>query len=121
MPILKQRGRKNLEDDGPVKFLDLAEYKFFEEDETEKNSLRVAEISKYEDVRKIADYLYNGDIIILDCSYAQRDDLNMRKIIEEIKGMGQDVGGDYAALSKTLYAITPKGITIDRRKIKSSF
>ena len=39
MPILRPRGRKNSEDDGPVKFLDLAEYKFFEEDETETSHM----------------------------------------------------------------------------------
>ncbi len=121
MPILRPRGRRTADEEGPVKFIDLAEYKFFEEDEPDKSSLRVAEISKYEDIKKIADYLYNGDIIILDCSYAQRDDLTMRRIIEEIKGMGKDVGGDYAALSKSLYALTPKGIRIDRKKIKTSF
>ncbi|EQD49276.1 hypothetical protein B1B_11721, partial [mine drainage metagenome] len=66
MPILKSRGKKGTDEDGPVKFIDLSEYKFFEDDVPEKSSLRVAEISKYEDIKKVADYLYNGDIIILD-------------------------------------------------------
>ncbi len=103
------------------KFIDLNNFKFPEEKQGVTTTLKVAEIYRFEDVRRITDQVYGGNIVLLDCSNVSNDDILMRRVIEEVKAIGRDVNGDVAGLGKNLIAITPRGIVIDRTRIRGSY
>ncbi len=104
------------------RFIDLADFKVPDMvDGDSSKHLKVAEIHRFEDLMKISDYVYNGDIMILDCTPLAGDDLQMKRIIQEVRSIGRDVEGDVAGITRNLIAITPRGIGIDRNRIRSSF
>ncbi len=104
------------------KFIDLADFKLPDiADGDNSKHLKVAEIHRLEDLMKISEYVYNGDIMILDCTPIAGDDLQMKRIIQEVRSIGRDVDGDVAGITRNLIAITPSGIGIDRNRIRSSF
>ncbi len=122
-PLLKKkspegdRGKQRPE----RKFIDLADFKIPEPQDSDRKHLKVAEIHRYEDLMKVSDYVYNGDILILDCTPVAGDELQMRRIIQEVRTIGRDVDGDVAGIAKDLIAITPRGVGIDRNRIRGSF
>ena len=103
------------------KFIDLNNFRFPEEKQGITTTLKVAEIYRFEDIRRITDQIYGGNIVLLDFSNVSNDDILMRRVIEEVKAIGRDVSGDVAGLGKNLIAITPKGIVIDRNRIRGSY
>ena len=103
------------------KFIDLNSFRFPEEKQGITTTLKVAEIYRFEDVRRITDQVYGGNIVLLDCSNVSNDEILMRRVIEEVKAIGRDINGDVAGLGKNLIAITPKGIVIDRTRIRGSY
>lgn len=103
------------------KFIDLADFRVPDPQDPDRKHLKVAEIHRYEDLMKVSDYVYGGDILILDCTPVSTDELQMRRIIQEVRTIGRDVEGDVAGISKDLIAITPKGVGIDRNRIRGSF
>jgi SepF-like predicted cell division protein (DUF552 family) len=103
------------------KFIDLNSFRFPEEKQGVTTTLKVAEIYRFEDVRRITDQVYGGNIVLLDCSNVSNDEILMRRVIEEVKAIGRDINGDVAGLGKNLIAITPKGIVIDRTRIRGSY
>jgi len=123
MAILRKKSQQN-SDRGKTegrKFIDLNNFKFPEEKQGITTTLKVAEIYRFEDVRKITDQIYGGNIVLLDCSNVSNDEILMRRVIEEVKAIGRDVSGDVAGLGKNLIAITPKGIVIDRNRIRGAY
>ena len=80
--------------------------------------LKVAEIDSYENIRELSNYVYEGKILILDFSPIMNDDLSLKRIITELKRLVADVKGDLAGISKNLLLVTPKTVSIDRRKVR---
>ncbi len=80
--------------------------------------IKVAEIDSYEDLRELSNYVYDGNILILDFSPIMNDDLSMKRIITELKRLVEDVDGDLAGVSKNLLLVAPKSVRIDRRKVR---
>ncbi|MCL5782618.1 MAG: cell division protein SepF [Candidatus Thermoplasmatota archaeon] len=120
MAILKRKSQKEDEDrSGSRKFIDLNDYKFQEEKEETGSTIRVAEIGRLEDIRKISSYIYDGDILVLDCSSISSEEYMMRRITEEIKRVVKDINGDVAGISKSYLIVSPPGTVIDRNRIKS--
>lgn len=121
MAILKRKSQKeNSEDkDGMRKFIDLNDFRFQEDSEEIRSVVRVAEVRKLEDVRKIGQYIYEGDIMVIDCSPVSSEDYIMRRITEEVKRLVKDMNGDVAGISKNFLLVTPSGIAIDRNRIRS--
>ena len=105
------------------KFIDLNDIKLPNDEENDgtTRSIKVAEIYRYEDVLKAEEFIYNGNILLLEFKQIINDDLLMRRIIDEIKSVSRDVDGDLAKVSDSMIALTPKGIIIDRSRIKGSF
>lgn len=123
MAILRKKSQQT-SDRGKTegrKFIDLNNFKFPEEKQGITTTLKVAEIYRFEDIRRITDQIYGGNIVLLDCSNVSNDEILMRRVIEEVKAIGRDVSGDVAGLGKNLIAITPKGIVIDRNRIRGSY
>jgi SepF-like predicted cell division protein (DUF552 family) len=106
---------------GQRKFIDLNTINLPDYTDQVKTSFKVAEIYRYEDVINLTDYVYGGNIILFDCKPIANDDMLMKRITEEIKSMGRDINGDVAAITKELMILTPKGISIDRNKIRGSY
>lgn len=122
-PLLR---KKSLESDKGKprperKFIDLADFRVPDPQDSDRKHLKVAEIHRYEDLMKVSDFVYNGDILILDCTPVATDELQMRRIIQEVRTIGRDVEGDVAGISKDMIAITPRGMGIDRNRIRNSF
>ena len=106
---------------GQRKFIDLNTINLPDYTDQVKTSFKVAEIYRYEDVINLTDYVYGGNSILFDCKPIANDDMLMKRITEEIKSMGRDINGDVAAITKELMILTPKGISIDRNKIRGSY
>ena len=104
----------------PRKYIDLNEYDTGIDISTTGPMVRVAEIYRYEDLRHLSDFVYNGDILILDYTSIANDDLTLRRIISELKSIAKDVGGDVAGIGKNYLMITPGGIKISRKKIRGT-
>jgi hypothetical protein len=108
-----------------MEYIDLSELVF--EDEpgaggagAAASTVRVAEISRYEDVRAVTDCVYNGDILIVDYSPVAGDELQLKRITAELRNVVHDTGGDLAGIGRNLVMVTPSGIAIDRNKIRVS-
>ena len=102
----------------PRKYIDLNEFDTGVDISATGPMVRVAEIYRYEDLRHLSDYVYNGDILILDYSSIANDDLTLRRIISELKSIAKDIVGDVAGIGKNYLMITPGGIKISRKKIR---
>ncbi len=104
----------------PRKYIDLNDYDTGIEAEATGPMVHVAEIYRYEDIRHLSDFVYNGDILMIDYSSVANDELTLRRIISELKSIAKDVNGDVAGIGKNFLMVTPTGIKIDRRKIRFS-
>ncbi len=121
MAILKRKSSKEESEEkgGMRKFIDLNDFKFQEDMEEIRSVVRVAEVRKLEDVRKIGQFIYEGDIMVIDCSPISSEDYIMRRVTEEVKRLVKDMNGDVAGISKNFLLVTPSGIAIDRNRIRS--
>jgi hypothetical protein len=114
-PVEGYRARRGRE---PRKYIDLNEYDTGMDAQASGPMIKVAEVYRYEDVRKLSDIVYNGDILFIDYSSIANDDLTLRRIISELKSIAKDVNGDVAGIGKNFLAITPSGMKISRKKIR---
>ena len=80
--------------------------------------IKFAEIDSFEDIRDLANYVYEGNILILDFTPIANDELTLKRIINELKRLVADVGGDIAGIAQNMLLVTPKSIGIDRHKIR---
>ncbi len=104
---------------GSEEYIDLGELMesvdFSEEAET---LIKVAEIHRYEDIRKITDELYSGHILLVDTESIAGNRDALKRVHNELKAVANDVSGDVAAVGQNFLAVTPAGIGIDRKKLK---
>ena len=109
---------------GPEKYIDLSDMSFEGEDVgafPAKMHIKVAELHRYEDLGDMTNYVYNGDILLLDFTPIANDSLALRRITNELRSISRDIGGDLAGISKNLLIVTPEGVRIDRTKIKGPY
>lgn len=101
-------------------YIDLEEYTKGTEftDSTSSMLVKVAEIHKYDDLRNFANYVYQGNLLLLDISNVMGDDIVMRRITGDLKKLVADINGDLAGLGKSMLIIAPTGVRIDRHKVK---
>lgn len=109
--------------DNQNSYIDLGEMTF--EDEAAalsgaQTTVRVAEVYRYEDINQISSVIYDGDLLFVDITSVSGDDLTLRRVTSELRNIVKDTGGDVAAIAKNLLLVTPKGIRIDRTKIRPS-
>jgi len=79
---------------------------------------QVAEVHGYDDLREFSDYIYNGNLLILDVSPISIDDIELERITNELKRIVRDIDGDIAGLDRNHIIVTPSGVKIDRRKLR---
>lgn len=114
------KGDRKGNGEGEVEYLDLGSM-FFEGESASGNLIKLAEIYRYEDLNKIVQGAYDGNIIIIDYSPIANDHEALRRITGELKAVARDVNGDVAAISTNMLILAPNGIRIDRNKIKGGF
>lgn len=125
MPLLKKRpfGKKTKEMDvlESEQYIDLGAMDFKDAPTTigTESSIKIAEIGRYEDLEPLTDLIYKRNILIIDYTAVSNDELAFRRITNELKSIMKDTKGDMAAIGKNFLIVTPKGIAIDRNKIRS--
>lgn len=104
-------------------YIDLEEYTEGSElyDQTASMMVRVAEINKYEDLREYANYVYQGNLLLLDFAPIADDEVILRRVTGDLKKLVGDINGDIAGLGKTTMIIAPTGVKIDRRKARGGY
>jgi SepF-like predicted cell division protein (DUF552 family) len=100
-------------------FVDLADYSVTPTKEEPTAALvKVAEITRHEDVADLAEEVYGGHILVLDIKTVAKDEFQLRKVTAELKKVAADVGGDVAGIGEGLICVTPRGIKVDRQKLR---
>lgn len=83
--------------------------------------VKVGEIFRYEDLSGLTNEVYNDNIVIVDYTSIANDDLTMKRVTAELKNVARDIDGDVAGVGRNLLMVTPRGVKIDRNKIKGGF
>ncbi|MFW6040212.1 MAG: cell division protein SepF [Thermoplasmatota archaeon] len=111
--------KKKSERLGSEEYIDLGELVEEKDFSIEADTLiKIAEIHRYEDIRKVIDEVYDGNILLVDTESIAGNKDAIRRVHSELKAAASDVSGDVAAIGQNFVAITPAGIGIDRKKIK---
>jgi len=124
MPLLRKPIRKGKDDVTPVEtdqYIDLGALYIQEEVGLSGCSVRIAEIYRYEDVSKVSQPVYNGDIVLIDYTNMANDTNDLKRVTNELKNVARDTGGDVAAIGNNLIVVTPSGIKVDRHKMKGGY
>lgn len=105
-------------------YIDLSELVFEDEPGAQGGEgqclVHCAELSRFEDLPPLLDYVYNGDIMVIDYGPLAGDDLTLSRISSEIKNAVKDMGGDVACVGKDMLMVTPTGIRISRSRLHLS-
>ncbi len=100
-------------------YIDLEEYDIgITKEEEAKMYVKVAEIQRYDDLKDFAKYVYEGNLLILDITPVSVDDIELERIMNELKRIVKDINGDIAGLDRNHFIVTPTGVKIDRRKLR---
>ncbi|HEV8361260.1 MAG TPA: cell division protein SepF [Candidatus Thermoplasmatota archaeon] len=99
-------------------FVDLADYNVEVKDEPATCLVKVAEVTRFEDIGDLAEEVYGGHILVIDIRNLVKDEFQLRRITAELKKVTADVGGDVAGIADGLLCVTPRGIRVDRQKIR---
>ena len=104
-------------------YVDLEKY---DESKTDKKTsakmhVAVGEIQRYEDIKQLSDYVYGGNVLILDFSPVSDEEVILKRITDELRRIADDIGGDIAGIGNNLMIISPSGVKIDRRKIRGKY
>ncbi len=114
----KKKKKKGPELDSE-EYIDLASYVEESEEDIEHDTvIKIAEVHRYEDVRKVTEELYDGNILVVDTEAIAGNEDELGKIHNELKAVANDVSGDIAAIGHNFVVVTPAGIGVDREKIK---
>lgn len=101
-------------------FVDLGEYNVEAKEEPTSCYVKLAEVTRFEDVADLAEQVYGGHVLLLDIKNLAKDEFQMRRVTSELKKVAADVGGDVAGIGEGLVAVTPRGIKVERQKIRVS-
>ena len=112
------RGKKTKSEAEEYEELDLSEFEGGFKDEPTTTFIRVAELSGLDIVPQFKKQLYEGNILIIDVSTSKQDKLLFDRSIKDLKQVVSDVHGDIAMIKEDQVIVTPRGIRIDRQKLK---
>ena len=104
-------------------YVDLEKYTESKIDEKTSAKMHVAvgEIQRYDDIKQLSDYVYGGNVLILDFSPVSDEEVILKRITDELRRIADDIGGDIAGIGNNLMIISPSGVKIDRRKIRGKY
>ncbi len=81
-------------------------------------TIKFADIEGYRQIPELSNLVYEGSILILDFTPIANDDLELKRAITELKRVVEDISGDIAGIGQNLLVIAPKGMNIDKKKIR---
>ena len=79
--------------------------------------VHIAEIDGQEDVIAIKDAVYDGDLVIADITRLRTKDSTVEHVIDELRQVAREVGGDIVQKGDDQLIVTPSGIGISREKL----
>ena len=77
----------------------------------------IAEIAGQEDVIAIKDGVYDGDIVIADITRLRTKDHTVEHVMDELRQVTHEVGGDIVQKGDDQLIIVPTGVGISREKL----
>ena len=80
-------------------------------------SVHIAEIDGQQDVIAIKDAVYDGDMVIADITRLRVEDSTTEHIIDDLRQVAEEVGGDIVQKQDDQLIVTPTGIRISREKL----
>ena len=83
--------------------------------------VKIAEITSYEQLRAVTNFVYDGNILILKVGPIADDEEHLKRVSRDLKQLSYDINGDVAGLGKDIIIITPAGVKVDRTKHTPSF
>ncbi len=86
-----------------------------------KMHVRIGEIQRYEDLKQFTDYVYGGNILLLDFSPIAEEEVLLKRVTNDLKSMVTEINGDIAGIGKNMMIVSPSDVKIDRRKLRGSF
>ena len=86
-----------------------------------KMYVRVGEIQRYEDLKEFTDYVYAGNVLILDFSPIAEEEVILKRITGDLKKMVNEINGDIAGIGNNLMIIAPKNVKVERRKLRGKY
>lgn len=102
-------------------YIDLGLLKGRETESAKKSGgpcIKTADIDGYRQIPELSNFVYEGNVLILDFTPIANDDLELKRTITELKRVVEDIQGDIAGISQNLLIIAPKGFYIDKKKMK---
>ncbi|VVB61140.1 Cell division protein SepF [uncultured archaeon] len=81
----------------------------------------IGEIQRYEDLKGLTDYVYGGNVLILDFTAISDQEVLLKRVTNELKRITDDVGGDVAGIGNNLMVVSPNGVKVERRKLRGKF
>ncbi|MCZ7362141.1 MAG: cell division protein SepF [Candidatus Methanoperedens sp.] len=98
--------------------LDLSEFEDGFKDEPTSMFIRVAELSNLDILPQLKKQVYEGNTLLIDVTPAKHDKLLFDRAIKDLKQVVNDVHGDIALIKEDQVIVTPRGVRIDRQKLK---
>ena len=86
-----------------------------------KMHVRVGEIQRYEDIKEFTDYVYGGNVLILDFSPIAEEEVILKRITADLKKLCGEINGDIAGIGNNLMIIAPSDVKIERRKLRGKY
>jgi SepF-like predicted cell division protein (DUF552 family) len=83
--------------------------------------VRMGEVQKYEDIKEFTDYVYGGNVLILDFSPIAEEEVILKRITSDLKKLTEEINGDIAGIGKNLMIISPSDVKIDRHKLRGKY
>ena len=83
--------------------------------------VRVGEIQRYEDLKEFTDYVYGGNVLILDFSPIAEEEVILKRITNDLKKLTKEINGDIAGIGNNLMVIAPSDVKVERRKLRGKF
>lgn len=105
-------------------YVDLEKYVDAKAGETSpaaKMFVRIGEIQRYEDLKEFTDYVYGGNVLILDFTPVSEEEVLLKRITNDLKKMIAEIDGDIAGIGNNMMILSPNGVKIDRRKLRGKF
>ena len=79
--------------------------------------VHIAEINGQEDVIAIKDAVYDGDLVVADITRLRTEDRTVEHVIDELRQVATEVGGDIVQKGDDQLIVTPNGIAVSRSKL----
>ena len=86
-----------------------------------KMHVRVGEIQRYEDLKEFTDYVYGGNVLILDFSPIAEEEVILKRITADLKKLCKEINGDIAGIGNNLMIVAPTDVKVERRKLRGKY